>query len=487
MHEDIKNRIVDLLFSAVGREITLKFIRSELGISPADEESLHHAIDELISADIIIPLEHGQAIGFNRSREDVIGIFSSNYRGFGFVTLLVDDKKGDLFISPSDTLDAHSGDLVVARVMAGSKRDQQLQSRSGRILRILRRGTTRCVGTLTAASSGWIIVPDGHIFRHPLGIADISATSAVEGDKVVAEVLEFPRPGHPGQGVIVEVLGPKGDAEVELQSIKRQFDLPGDFPPAVREAAAKAARDFKPEALKWREDLSRKLIITIDPDDARDFDDAISLEILPPSETAHDPLHYLAASTESEKPGPSVYELGVHIADVSAFVPVQSVMDLEARLRGNSIYFPRHVIPMLPEILSNGVCSLQENQPRLTKSAFIRYDAYGRVTGTRFANTIIVSNKRLTYRQAQAIIDHATGQGPVYSKGLIDSPPDPNLPEVTDQVRELLMNMDRLARLIRQRRLDQGMIVLDLPEVELVLDGLGHVVDAHPEDDSFPP
>jgi ribonuclease R len=485
VYEDIKNRVVDLLFTAAGSDVSLKAVRRELGIAPADEESFHHAIDELISADIIIPLQQGQAIGFNRSREDVIGLFSSNYRGFGFVTLLVDDKKGDLFISPSDTLDAHSGDLVVARIMASSKRDQQLQSRSGRILRILRRGTTRCVGTLTAASSGWVIVPDGHIFRHPLGVADISATSAVEGDKVVAEVLEFPRPGHPGQGVIVEVLGPKGDAEVELQSIKRQFDLPGDFPPAVREAAAKAARDFKPQALKGREDLSRKLIITIDPDDARDFDDAISLEILPPSETANDPLHHLAPSTESEKPGPSVYELGVHIADVSAFVPVQSVMDLEARLRGNSIYFPRHVIPMLPEILSNGVCSLQENQPRLTKSAFIRYDAQGRVTGARFANTVIVSNKRLTYRQAQAVIDHASGQGPVYSKGLIDSPPDPNLPEVTDQVRELLMNMDRLARLIRQRRLDQGMIVLDLPEVELVLDPLGHVTDAHPEDDSF--
>lgn len=485
MYEDLKNRIVDILFAASGREVALKAVRSELAIGSADEEALHHAIDELISSDIIVPLDEGRSIGFNRARGDVIGVFTSNYRGFGFVSLLVDDKQGDIFISPSDTLDAHSGDLVVARIMAGSKRDQQLMSRSGRVLRILRRGTTRCVGTLTAATSGWVVVPDGNIFRHPLGIADISASNAAEGDKVVAEVLEFPRPGHPGQGVIVEVLGPRGDANVELESIKRQFDLPGDFPAVVRDAAAKAAREFKPGAVKGREDLSDRLIITIDPDDARDFDDAISLDILPPSATADDPLHHLAPSTESDKPGPSVFELGVHIADVGAFVPVQSAMDIEARLRGNSIYFPRHVIPMLPEVLSNGVCSLQENQPRLTKSAFIRYDAQGRVTGTRFASTIMVSKKRLTYRQAQAIIDHATGQGPVYSRGLLDSPPDPSLPEVSDQVRDLLLNMDQLARLIRQRRLDQGMIVLDLPEVELVLDSLGQVIDAHPEDDSF--
>jgi ribonuclease R len=485
VHEEIKNKIIDLLFAASGDPVSLKAIRDELGLDSGGAEMLHHAIDELISADILVPRQGGQSVAFNCERGDIIGIFSSNYRGFGFVAPLVDDKLGDLFISPSDTLDAHSGDLVVTRVMASSKRDQQLMSRSGRILRILRRGTTQCVGTLTAVSSGWVVVPDGTVFRHPLAIADITASNATEGDKVVVEVLEFPRPGQPGQGVIVEVLGPKGDAEVELESIRRQFGLPGDFPSAVREAAAKAAREFKPERFNDRQDISHQLTITIDPDDARDFDDAISLEILPPAQTADDPLHHLAASTESDKPGPSVFELGVHIADVSAFVPLQSPMDIEARLRGNSTYFPRYVIPMLPEVLSNGICSLQENQPRLTKSAFIRYDAQGRVTGARFANTIIVSKKRLTYRQAQAVIDHATGQGPVYSKGLLDSPPNPHLPEVTDQVRELLVNMDRLARLIRQRRLNQGMIVLDLPEVELVLDDHGQVIDAHPEDDSF--
>ncbi len=485
MANNLKSQIVDLLYAAAGQPVSVKALRTELGVDSAQTEAFHHAVDELISSDILTPLQDGHELAFTKAREDIVGVFSSNYRGFGFVAPLTDDKLGDVFISPSDTLDAHSGDLVVLRVMATSKRDEKLMSRSGRVLRILRRGSTRCVGTLTVTPGGWVVVPDGNIFRHPLAIADISATAAGEGDKVVAEVLEFPRPGRPGQGVIVEVLGPKGDADVELLSVIRQFDLPGEFPPAALEAASGAARQYKPQKLKNRQDLSDLLTVTIDPDDARDFDDAITLKILEPAETAGDPLHHLAAATESEQPGPSVYELGVHIADVSSFVELQSPLDMEARVRGNSIYFPRYVIPMLPELLSNGVCSLQEGQPRLTKSAFIRYDAQGRVTGTRFANTLIVSKKRLTYRQAQAIIDHATGQASTYSKGLLDSPPDPNVPEVPADIRQLLVNMDRLARLIRQRRLDQGMIVLDLPEVELVLDAMGHVIDAHPEDDSF--
>src|SRR5262249_28781286 len=158
------------------------------------------------------------------------------------------------------------------------------------------------------------------------------------------------------------------------------------------------------------------MIITIDPDDAKDFDDAISLKKLKAgrgraeSQDEEEQIEQLMAASAGQT-GDAVWELGVHIADVSSFVVVESAMDLEARARGNSTYFPGYVIPMLPEVLSNGVCSLQENQPRLCKSAFIRYDASGRVVGTRFSNSLIQSKKRLTYKQAQAIIDDAKGEG----------------------------------------------------------------------------
>ena len=233
------------------------------------------------------------------------------------------------------------------------------------------------------------------------------------------------------------------------------------------------------------------MIVTIDPDDARDFDDAISLRKLKGAVTKAQSsgdeeadIEQLLARSVNET-GAAAWELGVHIADVSNFVPVESPMDMEARTRGNSTYFPGYVIPMLPEILSNGVCSLQENQPRLCKSAFIRYDAAGRVVGTRFSNSLIHSRKRLTYKQAQAIIDDAKGEGQPYTKGLLEAPPNPNVLPVGEDIRQLLVSMDRLARIIRQRRLAEGMIVLDLPVVELIINEEGHVIDAKPEDDSF--
>src|SRR5437016_7346122 len=169
--------------------------------------------------------------------------------------------------------------------------------------------------------------------------------------------------------------------------------------------------------------------------------------------------------------------LAVHIADVSWFVPESSAMDAEAQERGNSAYFPGHVIPMLPEVLSNGVCSLQEGVPRLCKSAFIVYDDDAQPIGTKFANTIIKSRRRLRYTEAQALIDgheqipHPDGPRPIGSYP----------PEVLDHLR----NMNALAKRLQKRRREQGQIVLDLPEVDLVLDEDGKVIDAVPEDQSF--
>jgi len=198
-------------------------------------------------------------------------------------------------------------------------------------------------------------------------------------------------------------------------------------------------------------------IITIDPDDARDFDDAISLTELDDSRV----------------------ELGVHIADVSHFVTPGGVLDEEAHLRANSVYFPRLVIPMLPEVLSNGVCSLQEKEPRLTKSAFITYDADGRRVAARFANTVIRSAKRLTYAQATGTLARTSRelQFARSSKGKTG--------RLAPKVVDLLRRMESLARTIRRRRLADGMLVLDLPEVEVVFDDQGRVTGVEAADTSF--
>jgi ribonuclease R len=204
-----------------------------------------------------------------------------------------------------------------------------------------------------------------------------------------------------------------------------------------------------------RMDLSNEVICTIDPDDAKDYDDAISLT----------------------KTDDGLLELGVHIADVSFFVKEGTPLDEEAQKRGNSTYFPGFVIPMLPEILSNGVCSLQEAVPRLCKSAFITLDENARPIRTRFANTIIKSAKRLRYREAQAIIDGAKiVPHPEGNRTIADYPP---------QVVQLLADMNALAKRIQKRRRQDGQIVLDLPTVDLVLDEEGKVIDAVKEDQSF--
>jgi len=235
-----------------------------------------------------------------------------------------------------------------------------------------------------------------------------------------------------------------------------QFNLPADFPDEVKNQAREAIDKFN-HTKHWpgRMDLSDEVICTIDPDDAKDYDDAISLKQIDNGD----------------------WELGVHIADVSYFVQSGTPLDEEAQARGNSCYFPGHVIPMLPEILSNGVCSLQEGVPRLCKSAFITFDEDARPIRTRFANTVINSAKRLRYREAQAIIDKAqTIPHPEGPRRLADYPSD---------VVELLDQMNVLAKRIQRRRLEQGQIVLELPEVELVLDEEGKVVGTAKEDTSF--
>jgi ribonuclease R len=247
------------------------------------------------------------------------------------------------------------------------------------------------------------------------------------------------------QGAVVQVLGRAGNYETEINSIIAQYDLPYEFSDDCRQQAHDAAGSYNPDAAVGRDDITQEVIITIDPLDAKDFDDAISLR----------------------KNADGNWVLGVHIADVSAFIPASSPLDKEAQLRGNSVYLPGRVIPMLPEVLSNGICSLQPEQKRFAKTAYITYDPYGNVLAREFTNSLICSRARLTYEQAEAILKgHAAG--------------------FAGEVVALLKDMETLARAIEKRREKDGMIHLELPETELVFDKAGRVIDAHPADNSYP-
>lgn len=491
MTQQFHQPILSFLGDTDGVPIKAAELADRLNVAPEDRAAFELALEDLAQKGRVL-FNTARLITLPALGNSVTGTYRQTMRGFGFVIPDEPNSHGDLFIPAGQNSDAVTGDFVVAKVVVRDKNDMRdpRRSISGRIVEILKRATNKLVGTLTKQNNRWVVMPDGNVFRGPVEVMDVTSRNGQEGDKVVIEIVRFPQNDDIGQGVISEVLGAKGEPAVELASVIRQFDLPQNFPEAVVNQARTAAQTYDPADYANREDLTREVIATIDPDDAKDYDDAISLRALKgsqarPAATDEDEDEDVTRLLDADAPGEAVWELGVHIADVSTFVPVESALDMEARARGNSTYFPGFVIPMLPEVLSNGVCSLQEAQPRLTKSAFIRYDAKGRVVSSRFANTLIKSRKRLTYKQAQAIIDDAKGEGQPYTKGLLDAPPNPHLPNVEAPVRDLLINMDRLARAIRQRRLAEGMIVLDLPEVELIINEEGHVVDAQPEDDAF--
>ncbi len=395
----------------------------------------------------------------NRSgekRDEIVGTYRHNRKGFGFVIPTDVGSHEDLFIPEgSNTASAITGDIVRAKVTSRSTRDGKPMA-NGKIIEVVERKNKRFVGTLQRTGHNWFVVPDGNTYIEPIYTPDAATKYIKPGTKVVVEITEYANRDEAAMGVITDVLGKEGEKDVDLKSVVVQFNLPGEFPDAVKDQASAAVGNFKlEEVLPKYLDLRDEIICTIDPDDAKDYDDAISLNQL----------------------DDGTWELGVHIADVSYFVQKGSPLDEEARERGNSTYFPGHVIPMLPEILSNGICSLQEGVPRLCKSAFIVFDDDAKPIRTRFSNSIIQSRKRLRYREAQAIIDQA------------DSIPHPEgdkkISDYEPQIIQLLGDMNALSRRIQKRRHKDGQLVLNLPQMQLVLNDLGKVTDAVPEDDSF--
>ncbi len=414
-----------------------------MGIGEDEQGDFHAACKALMKTGRIV-LGSENALFLAAPPGKIIGTFRRNPRGFGFVIPDTPNAHGDLYVPASKTGDAITGDTVVARVLKRGKRSGKMLY-EGRIISVVKRGRSRFVGELRHEFGRWFVVPDGNTLHVPIMVGDPGTKVTRPGDQVVVEIIQYPGADQEARGVIIKALGKRGTPGVDTLSIIEQYQLPGKFDETVLQEAREAVTAYSPrKAVTDREDLRKLAVITIDPAEAKDFDDAISL-------TTH---------------RNGTMELGVHIADVAHFVSEGGALDHEARERSNSIYLPGTVIPMLPETLSNGVCSLQERQTRLAKSVFITYDRQGRVKKTRVVNSIIRSTKRLTYEQATAVLEgkHDRTSGKIVA---------------------LLKDMERLAKTIRARRLRDGMFELDLPEVELIYDDDGHVIDVQPEDTSF--
>ncbi|MCG3138739.1 MAG: Ribonuclease R [Phycisphaerae bacterium] len=440
--DELSERIIQTISESQYRPQKLRRLARLMGIGENEYGEYRDAVKALHRSGRLV-VGSGNVVMPPEFSGRIVGNYRANPRGFGFVIPKSPTSHGDLFIPPGQQLDAVTGDLVQAEVMRKGQRGQR-QVYEGRILAVLERGHSRFVGRLVKEGQDWLVWPDGRFLHVPIFVPDAGSKYLPPDTQVVVEIVEYPSSASNARGVIVEVLGQAGDPGVDLQGIIHQYHLPREFSPFCLEEASRSVQQYHPEGpFPDRRDLRDRTIVTIDPDDARDYDDAISIERV------------------GEQ-----WILGVHIADVSHFVTPDSALDREARLRGNSAYFPGYVIPMLPEVLSNGVCSLQEGVARLTKSVFIRYDDSGDVLEEQYANSVIASSKRLTYRQAMGILEGQTGG---YASAVVD----------------LVQEMDRLARIIQRRRIRQGMISLDLPKAELLLDEQGRIRDIQPEDQSF--
>ena len=418
------------------------------------------ALDRLV-ADGVIERGDDKKLRLPKMPEEITGSYKQNPRGFGFIRPEGRYREGDLFVPAGRNGSAVTGDTVRATVIRQSWRQKAHAGRSetiGEIVEVLERGNDQFVGVLIRNGKQYMVEPDGRRLHEPLIIRDPHAKNAKVGDKVVVKMVHFPEGDFFGEAVITRVLGEAGEPDVETQAVIQAHGLRTEFPSDADSEADDAARRFDEATADpnhEREDLTERFIFTIDPPDARDFDDAISIDW-------------------DEDAGE--WTLGVHIADVAFFVTPGSALDTEAQQRGNSVYLPRHVIPMLPEVLSNGVCSLQEGVPRFTKSVFITFDTRGRVLQQRLARTMIRSAKRLTYLEAQALIDGDQQEARKHSR---------TSPVYEDELIAALQRANTLSRTLRKRRLHDGQIVLDLPDVELVFDEDGNVTDAVPEDDAF--
>jgi len=371
----------------------------------------------------------------------ITGTLEVHQKGFGFVT----PAKGgdDIYIHSENMSHAMHGDTVSVRISSELCHRGRPSRREGKIVKIIERANEEIVGTLERSGKFLCVVPDNPRIQHDVYVAPSDVKDARVGQKVVVKITDWESRHVSPQGVIIEVLGDAGKPETDLLSIIREHKLRMEFPSALQKEAESVSHEAPAQALRGREDVRGTVTFTIDPVDARDFDDAVSL-----TRRGRD------------------FVLGVHIADVSHYVTPGSMLDEEARLRSTSVYFPSRVLPMLPESLSNGVCSLRENEDRLTQSVFITLSPEGRALDCRFADTVIRSRKRFTYHRVGSLL-----RGEAAPEG-----------EAEREILPLLKEMERLALAIRAQRFNRGALDLDMPEAVIQFDDQGRVTGVHREE-----
>lgn len=424
------NELETKLYALLARPMRAEELKKYL---PAySKQQIRQALDQLTNEGKILKNKknryaHAEHYGC------LTGVFQATERGYGFVTPETPDGNGDVFIPPYATGKAWQGDRVLVHLTDSPRRHK----REGEVMRILSLCTDEVTGTVMQRGKTVFVRPASK--KYPdLIIPKNRTLDAHSGDRVAVKVM-FRGDGRlSAQGAITQIFGRNGTMEASIAAILHENGITVPFPDEVLRQADACGDTVDPAEAARRMDLREKLIFTIDGDDARDFDDAVSLE---PMENGH-------------------MLLGVHIADVSHYVTPGSPLDDEAYRRGTSVYYPGHVVPMLPVALSNGICSLNPDVDRLAFSAFLEVDKDGRCHKSQFAKTVIRSKARMTYRKMNEIFDGNEERRAEYAF----------LTETADR-------MHALSQAMRRRRMERGALDLDLPEAEILTDESGEPVE----------
>lgn len=407
-------------------------------VEPEDREELSKVLGSLLDKRKIQINKRGKySLYDGRSKEKGLleGTFIGNAKGFGFVE--VEGEEEDFFIPETKVKDAFHQDKVQIRVLhevPGKRREAE-------VVTVLSRGMTQIVGTFESCKSYGFVVPDNPKIATDIYIAKEHKKGAVDGHKVIVEITDYGSKGRNPEGKVVEILGHKNDPGVDILSLVHAYGLQVEFPEKVMNQAQRVYDEIIEADFAGRRDLRDLMMVTIDGEDAKDLDDAVSLKV----EGDH-------------------YVLGVHIADVSNYVQENSALDREALARGTSVYLVDRVIPMLPHKLSNGICSLNEGENRLALSCIMTVNGKGEVIDHEILESVIRVNKRMNYTSVNKIIEEKD-------------------PEERDAFAEFVPMLDQMAELsaiLQNLRKERGSIDFDFPETKILLDNEGRPVEIKP-------
>lgn len=430
--EKRKKTVYDFICDDLYVPMKVKEIAVMLSVSKEEREALQEVLEELVSEGKIELSKRGK---YSKAEKKYLtGIFTANQKGFGFVT--VEGEEEDIFISAEDTGGAMHKDTVQISLLPafGGRR------REGKVEKILERGMTHVVGTFELSKNFGFVMPDDPKIGRDIFVPKERSKGAVSGHKVVVEITDYGSRDKKPEGKVVEILGHINDPGTDILSLVRAYDLPMEFPEKVLNQGERVAKEVSEADMAGRMDVRDWQMVTIDGEDAKDLDDAITL------------------FKEGEN-----YILGVHIADVTNYVQEHSALDVEALKRGTSVYLVDRVIPMLPHILSNGICSLNQGENRLALSCIMTIDQKGRVIDHRISETVVRVDRRMSYTAVKKILAG-----------------DEALIKEYEEFVPMFQMMEELAAILRKKRMKRGSIDFDFPETKILLDREGHPVEIKP-------